>query len=132
MFTRERIRNILVTLGAVAIFLAIMPYSHSRRVSDGSDAMREHLKANPDDMPSDELYRFGWAGSPIFQYHSVKHLVQRPGGYVNERATNWSIGWFSWSSLTLAIGVALVLTARRVPVRPCTEVRTGQAGVTEG
>src|SRR4051794_35745363 len=115
MFTRERFRNVLATVGALIVFLAIMPYYRREAGGTLTPAQAEHLRSNPGDIPVTVDCVFGWMQSPLFRYHSEKALAIRPG---RDTTVEWSgggtIGWASWSSLTLAIGIGLTWAARRM------------------
>jgi hypothetical protein len=49
---------------------------------------------------------------------SERTLVGRAGGFTAKRQAEMTIGWLSWSSLTLAIGVGLFWAARRLRPAP--------------
>src|SRR5215204_5095629 len=107
MFTRARIRQVLTVLGGVALFLAVMPYfSVTTGVTAGPELL-DHLRKSPEDMPSTEEYRFGWWHSPLFHYRSERTLTLERGAISVSRRGGMTVGWLSWSSLTLAVGIGL-------------------------
>ncbi len=113
MLTRQRLRNWLVALGWIATFLAVMPYAHHRmggvRDSDEAEFLRDH----PDLHPSHSEYRFGWTDSPLVRYVREQSVeVHDSSGFGFKRTANLDIGWLSWSSLTLVIGLVLLRSAR--------------------
>lgn len=115
MGARERVRGWLVVLGVVAIFLAFMPYFRYQGGITPTRAQADHLMANPGDMPFTEDYVFGWHGSPLVHYHSELALKESArGGVTASRSKRMSVGWVSWSSLTLAAGVGLLWAAKRL------------------
>jgi hypothetical protein len=120
MLTRERVRSWLCVLGVIALFLAVMPYFHYEGGTTATAAKMKHLQANPGDMPRSEEFRFGWADSPLAHYRSQLTLTELPdGGFTGKRAAAMTIGWMSWSSLTLAIGIGLLWVARKLrPASP--------------
>ncbi|MDB5312868.1 MAG: hypothetical protein JWO38_7070 [Gemmataceae bacterium] len=78
----------------------------------------EHVGANPGDMPSTEDYTFGWSDSPLVRSHGEKMLTERPAGAITaKRSGRGTVGWISWSLLTLAIGIGLIWAARRMRLR---------------
>ena len=114
MFTRDRVANWLGWAGIAAVFLSVMPSFEYRGGTVSDRAQADHLKANPGDLPYTEDYVFGWADSPLVHYHSELALAESAGGFRPDRSRGVSIGWLSWSSLTLAVGLGLLWAARRI------------------
>ena len=113
MFTRYRIRDLMMAIGVIVIYLAVKPYFHYEfRITD--PATTDHVRTNPDDMPFTEDYVFGWSDSPLFSYHNEKTLTVVNGHVIAGRSTRMPIGWISWSSLTLVIGIGLIWLAQRL------------------
>jgi hypothetical protein len=118
MFTRQRVRNWLAVLGYIALFLAVMPYFRGQGGITPTPAQAEHLRANPGDTPYTEDYVFGWTESPLVKYHSETTLTDDNGRVTVGRSRSTTIGWVSWSSLTLAVGVGLLGAARLLRPEP--------------
>jgi hypothetical protein len=113
MFTRQRIGNWFAALGWIALFLAVMPYAHHRMGSVQDPAAAEFVRDQPDLYPSFTVYRFGWTDSPFAEYSSEQTVeAQGPSGFTFKRMSGFHIGWLSWSSLTLVIGLVLLRSAR--------------------
>jgi hypothetical protein len=111
----RRLRNVLLTLGVIAIFLAIMPSTHAEAGITPTLAQSAHLKEHPEDMPRTSAYVFGWSESPLFSYHSEHTLIDEDGRKVTIGQCNRTeIGWFSWSSLSLVIGIGLFWAGGRL------------------
>ena len=119
MFTRERIRSALTIVGAIALFLAVMP-NFRYEVAITNPAVATHLQTHPDDMPYTEDYVFGWSDSPLVKYHSERVLTVEKDRVAMSQTGGGTIGWFSWSSLTLLIGVGLIWLAQRLKPKQVT------------
>jgi hypothetical protein len=119
MLTRERLRNVLAVLGFITLFLALMPYFRVESGTTADAAMMEFLQQNPDAMPSTSEYRLGWRHSPLLHYRSERTLTVQGGGFSAMQKAETTIGWLSWSSLTLVIAIGLFWVAgklrRRAP-----------------
>lgn len=114
MFTRDLGRRVLYVLGVLAFFLAVQPYFQVWTGGTADAAMLDHLQAHPDDMPSAEEYRFGWAHSPLAHYRSERTLTVQDGAYSVSRKSETTIGWRSWSAVTLAAAVGLFWVGGRL------------------
>ena len=64
--------------------------------------------------PSTEEYRFGWWHSPLFHYRSERTLTLERGAISVSRRGGMTVGWLSWSSLTLAVGIGLFWLAGKL------------------
>jgi hypothetical protein len=118
MLTRERLRNVLAVLGFIALYLALQPF-YFHQIGGISDvAMMEFLQQNPDAMPSTSDYRFGWPHSPILRYRSERTLTVDGGGFSMLQKAETTVGWLSWSSLTLVIAIGLFWVVGKLRVRP--------------
>ena len=112
---RARIRNTLAALGVIAVFLAVMPYCRYEGGVTADAKMADHILVNPGSMPFTEEYRFGWGDSPLVHYRCEQTLAVRPDGAITSRRTSGArIGWLSWSSLTLGLGVTLLWGASKL------------------
>jgi hypothetical protein len=118
MFTRERLRNVLAVLGFITLFLALMPYFRIESGTTADAAMMEFLQQNPDAMPSTSEYRLGWAHSPLIHYRSERTLTIDGSGFSAMQKAKTTIGWLSWSSLTLVIALGLFWVAGKLRGRP--------------
>jgi hypothetical protein len=119
MLTRRLLCRLLNLLGGIAVLLALAPDLRYQSGGTLNQARMEHVRANPSDMPYTNVIRLGWAGSPLFRYHSEKVLVESADGVTSRHTTEAAVGWLSWSALTLVVGVVLLGAARRLkPVQP--------------
>lgn len=114
MFTRARVRNVLSALGVIAVFLAVMPYFHYQAGGTFDSATLEHLRAHPDKSPYTEDYTLGWDFSPLAHFHGERTLKVTDAGVAVGKSSRVSIGWISWSSLTLVVGIGLLWVASRL------------------
>ena len=112
----RRIPGVLNVLGIIALFLAFMPYFVGR-VGVTSPAMSSYVQSHPSAMPMKDEYKFGWTNSPLIQYTAESELVEDDGGFRVERTQNFHAGFFSLSSLTLVIGLALLWVAKQLRPR---------------
>lgn len=116
---RPRIVNWLRAIGVIGCFLAVIPFFESRGGTTADAAMMKHLQANPDHMPFTETYRFGWSSSPLFEYRKEQRLeAKADGGFAVGATTAFRIGWISWSSISMAIGIGLVVLAAKLRRKP--------------
>lgn len=107
------------------LVFAVVPNGEDRLGGELTTAQQRHVRANPDDVPFTYDFRFGWPDSPLIHRHSELRLNEDEGGVRAVRAKHFSVGWFSWSSLTLAVAVALLWAAKRlwpVPAKPAEPV----------
>jgi hypothetical protein len=88
----------------------------------------EHLRANPQDMPTRTDVTLGWQPSPLFRYRSRSSLTDRDGAISVEQSVSAKVGWLSWSALTLAVGVGLFWLAKRLKPKPHSDVEASGAG----
>lgn len=119
MSMRDRLKTVLATIGYVAVFASVMPTLHYEGGITPTPAQAEFLQANPDDLPGHHDFTFGWSSSPLFRYRGEKTLAEQPGGVVTvQESARATVGWLSGSSLTLALGIALIWASRRLPPGP--------------
>jgi hypothetical protein len=116
--TRERVRTWLATLGAIALFLAVMPSFEYRGGDVITAAEVEYLRANPNDLPFTEDWRLGWHSSPLVHYHRERTLKLAGDGVSVGSGLRTEVNWVSWSFLTLTAGVGLLWVARRMKPVP--------------
>lgn len=115
---RERVRNVLNWIGAIALFLAFQPYFSYVGGVTADRQVADYIIAHPGSMPFKEVYRFGWEDSPLIDYQSEQTLVSTPGGDISvQKWGGFTIGWLSYSSLTLAISLALFYLARALRLK---------------
>ena len=118
MFTRERLRTLLLVAGFIALFLALMPGTQYEGGITATHAQMQHLQANPQDMPIRNDIRLGWPSSPLFTYRSETALVERDGAITAKRTAGSTVGWVTWSSALLVIGAGLLWAAGRLKPKP--------------
>ena len=114
MLTRQRLRNWLYALGVIAIFLAFIPfYSYDIGITP-TPAQTADLDKNPAAMLTRTEISFGWPSSRLIEYRSESTRTDDNGRISVHRTINTTIGWFTWSSLSLAFGVVLIRLAWRL------------------
>ena len=116
--TRDRIRNWLGVLAAVAFILAVMPFYEYRGGTVSTQAEFDHVRANPGDLPYTEDYKFGWHFSPLVHHHRAKTLRLIDGRLTVGGVMRTEVNWVSWSGLTLGVGVGLLWAAKRLKPAP--------------
>ena len=117
MFTRDRLRSAFSVIGVIVLFLAVMPFFRYE-VAITNPAVAAHVQANPGVMPYTEDYVFGWSNSPLVKYHRERVLTVEKDRVAMSQSANGTIGWFSWSSLSLIIGIGLLWLAQRLKPKP--------------
>jgi hypothetical protein len=127
MFTRERIRSWLTAVGAIALILAVLPSAYHEGGVTANRAQMEHLQANPQDMPARTDVTLGWQPSPLFRYRSQTELLDKNGAISASRSVQAKLGWLSWSSATLAVGLGLLWVARRLQTKPQSDAEASGA-----
>lgn len=115
MFTRKRAAKWLGVFGVIALILGLQPYFRTQSGMKADGKLAEFIRANPGMVPMAEEFRFGWADSPLFGYRSERTLDPLPdGGYKSSQKSDMHIGWWSWSSITLVIGIGLIWAGKRL------------------
>lgn len=110
---RERVTNILMWLGAIALFLAFMPYFRYSAGVSANKQVADYILSHPGSIPYQEEYRFGWTDSPLVYYQSEQRLDPAPdGGLMVNKSSQLKIGWLSRSSFALALAIVLFCALR--------------------
>ncbi|MBP3957809.1 hypothetical protein J8F10_21360 [Gemmata sp. G18] len=111
MLTSNRLRNWLTAFSLIAFYLAVRPFCRAAASITPTPAQAAHLKEHPEALPRTGDYAFGWSHSPLASYHDEYTLTGEGGRVTPGRSSHTHVGWLSWSSLTLAVAVALFVAA---------------------
>jgi len=114
----NRIGNWMMGFGCLGLILALFPSFSYEAGGVTSPLVAEHLKGHPDAMPMVERYSFGWFGSPLISYQVEKTIADNRGAIAISQSNDLRIGWVSWSSLSLGIGLVLLWAGRKLTVKP--------------
>jgi len=114
----KRIGNWLLGLGCLGLILALFPSFFYQAGGEFSPLVAEHLKDHPDAMPTVERYSLGWVSSPLVSYQIEKTIADNRGAIALTQSNDLRVGWLSWSSLSLGIGLALLWAGRKLTAKP--------------